>query len=104
LEILARAQPIENDNRPFLELIRQEAIHLPWGTTILIITSQAAQEILPTVFFLKRTGFQVTLILVQSPGTYIQTRAETVEQIQEWGCPIFRIGREKDVKAWVSAS
>ncbi len=96
LEVLARVQSI-HEAANFLEDLRQEAVHLSWGTTTIIITSHETEELAKTLLFLKRSGFQVTLVLVQP----IEVRSRLkVGPIPELGVPIFKIRREKDVEVW----
>lgn len=66
LELLAAvthfsAQPIE-------ELLLQEALGLPWGTTLLIVTAIAHDDLLAALLDLKRSGRQVVLFtLAEKP-------------------------------------
>lgn len=94
LEILARVQAATPTQ--FLERLRQEAVHLSWGTTIIVITSGESEELLETLLLLKRSGFQPTLVLVQPPGR----RLSRLKQTQKLDVPVFRIQREKEVEVW----
>jgi uncharacterized protein (DUF58 family) len=96
LEVLARVQNIDDDPY-FLESVRREAVYLSWGTTIILITSHPSVELAKTVLFLKQSGFQVTLVLVDPLRKRRQTREEPP---QELGIPVFKIRQEKDVEAW----
>jgi uncharacterized protein (DUF58 family) len=96
LEVLARLQPAETDTH-FLESVRQEAVHLPWGTTIMVITSHQSEELAKTLLFLKRSGFQVTLVLVDPVRAYRKMREEPIKALD---LPIFKIRREKDIEVW----
>jgi uncharacterized protein (DUF58 family) len=97
LDILARAQSIQEDDN-FLATIRREAVHLSWGTTIIVITSIHSEELAQTLLFLKRSGFQVALVVI-SPRemVYRQTRDEPVPNLK---VPTFKIRDEKDIEAW----
>lgn len=95
LEVLARVEGSDTTN--FLQRVQQEAVHLSWGTTIIIITSTESEELLKTLLLLKRSGFQVTLVLVQ-PAAYPHPQTK---QVQELGITTFRVRREKDVEAWL---
>lgn len=94
LEILARVEG--NPDPVFLERLRQEAVHLAWGTTIIIITSTESEQLLQSALLLKRSGFQVTLVFVQ-PEAYSHTQ---IRQTGQLGLTAFYIRREKDVEAW----
>lgn len=98
LEVLARVQATP-DTR-FLETVRQEAVHLSWGTTLVIITTAAeSEELLQTVLLLKRAGFQVTLVLIYPPAQ----RQINEGRIRELNVPLFRIRQEKEVEVWSAA-
>lgn len=94
LEVLARVQAAAN--LQFLDRLRQEAVHLSWGTTLIVITSGESEELLETLLLLKRSGFQPTLVLVQPPGR-LQTRLEGVYHLN---LPVYRIQREKEIEVW----
>ena len=95
LEILARVQSLLAEAH-FLEDIRREAVHLSWGTTSTIITSHQSAELLQTLLWLKHSGFQVALTLVDPPRQRV-TRPETWPDL---GISVYTIKREKDVEAW----
>ena len=97
LEVLARVEG--GDDTAFLNRLQQEAIHLSWGTTIIIITSTQSEELLNTALLLKRSGFQVTIVLVQ-PAAYSYPLIE--QTAQGLGISIFTIKREKDIEAWLA--
>jgi len=95
LEVLARVEGTEGVD--FSRSLREESIHLSWGTTLIIITSAESEALLDTVLLLKRSGFHVTLILVQPAAySYPQTM-----RVQELGVPVYRVTREKDIETWL---
>jgi hypothetical protein len=49
----------------FPPALRSAAVHLPWGATIVVVSGSADAELLKTMLLLKRSGFSVSLILVQ---------------------------------------
>ncbi len=95
LELLARVQA--GYQTQFLERVRQEIVHLSWGTTIIVITSDESPELLDTLLLLKRSGFQITLALVQPPRRRLDSPAH---QAKVLGIPVYRIQREKNVEIW----
>jgi hypothetical protein len=97
LEILARVQAATDIQ--FLDRLRREAVHLSWGTTLMVITSGESEELLDTLLLLKKSGFQPTLALVQPPGR-LQTRQERVQNLN---LPVYRIQREKEIEVWPAA-
>lgn len=106
LEALARVQMIETEETDFLESVRQESVHLSWGTTLIIITSHQSPELLQMLLKLKRTGFQVTLVLVESISRFTRQtkRPESPTPSVELGIPLYRIRQEKDIELWLPAT
>jgi uncharacterized protein (DUF58 family) len=94
LEVLARAQV--TPTAPFVELLRNESMDLPWGATILAITGQESEALFETLLYLKRTGFAVALILVQPmlPSPELQKQADMLN------LPVYRVWQERDLEAW----
>ena len=84
LDILARVQPAsaeaaarqspesrrinhaQQTPRPqsFLELLQAEQANLPWGTTVVLVTGSAGEELLDVIFKLRRRGLIVVLALI----------------------------------------
>jgi len=93
LEVLARAQL--QSERPFSETLRQECLTLPWGTTVLIVTSSHRPELLDICHFLRRRGLALTIALVE--GSRVRTAAPDTPF---GGLPVKRIANERDVAAW----
>lgn len=77
----------------FAALLREMAGDLPWGATLSIITGSERQELLDTLFYLRRAGFAVVLILVQ-PG-----RAPASITVGRQSVPVYRVWEERDVGA-----
>jgi uncharacterized protein (DUF58 family) len=96
LEILARVRA-SIDEAYFLETLRQTAVHLSWGTTAIIITSHETAELAETLLLLKRSGLQVTLVLVQSITSRVESQTTGIQQL---GIPVFKIRGEKQVEVW----
>jgi uncharacterized protein (DUF58 family) len=92
LEVLARVEG--TPDRRFIPTIRQESVHLSWGTTVTVITGGQSDELLLTLLSLKRAGFQVALVLVQ-PAAY------AYPPVSPWpGIGTIIIQREKDIERW----
>lgn len=100
LEVLARVQMIAGDESRFLKHIRQEAVHLSWGMTTLIITGHGSDELSKTLLLLKRSGLRVTLVLVQPSEGRLDPHTD---QMQELGIPIYKIRRYQEVETWSPA-
>jgi uncharacterized protein (DUF58 family) len=94
LEVLARAQ-VASETR-FAELLRHESVNLSWGATLVIITGHEGEALFDTLVYLRRAGFAVALILVQSgrPSETMQKRADLL------GIPVHRVWDVEDLEAW----
>jgi len=90
LEVLARIQPA--DSGDFLANLRQQAVHLSWGATIIIITNHGSEALSETTLWLRQTGFNPAIVLVGR-----DTRAELAAQLST---PVFEIWGEKDIETW----
>jgi uncharacterized protein (DUF58 family) len=95
LEVLARAQPEEAT--PFPEVMRRESVRLSWGATVVVITGQEGESLYEGLVHLRRAGFAVALILVQSgkPSAELEARAGLL------GVPVQRVWRETDLRAGI---
>jgi uncharacterized protein (DUF58 family) len=96
LEVLARVEA--TSDTLFLEQLRQQAVHLSWGTTIIIITSQPSTALLNSVLLLKRSGYRAVLVLVQPVGYADASDGHA----QDLKVPTFYVKREKDIEAWLA--
>lgn len=63
LEVLARVQ-IATGGR-FVDLLRDQSVHLAWGSTLVVITGQVDEELLGMLMYLKHGGHAVSLFLIQ---------------------------------------
>jgi uncharacterized protein (DUF58 family) len=62
LEALAQLHQVETIS--MARFIRQEASNLPWGSTLLVIAAQPAEDLLATLLDMKRVGRSVALVKV----------------------------------------
>ncbi len=99
LEVLARVQ--FRDETHFLKQLRHEAIHLSWGTTLIIITSHITEELQENILFLKRSGFRATLILVNPPRSRVKEPSQSSQELQ---LPVFKVRSEKDIEVWAPST
>ena len=60
----ALAQLYQMETMPISRFIQQEARNLPWGSTLVVISAQSADELQATLLDLKRVGRSVALIKV----------------------------------------
>ena len=110
LELLARIEPrptgptahITNlgGRVPFTTLLRTEAPHLPWGATLIIITARETNALLDTLFQLRRSGFNIVLILTErilrapAPGEATHGSAKAM------GFTSYEVWKEEDFDVW----
>ncbi len=101
LEILARADVTtmgEDDHEAsiaFAGFVRHEALHLPWGTTVIAISGQASPALLDTLAQLHEGGFAVALILARRGLTAQDLR----ERAQVLGVPLYHVWTDRDLGA-----
>jgi uncharacterized protein (DUF58 family) len=92
LEVLARVQPVTGAR--FVDLLREESVHLPWGSTLLLITGTIDDSLAETVLYLRRRGHATAVVLVQeasrsggAPGNL-------------GGIPVYRVWEDADLAVW----
>jgi uncharacterized protein (DUF58 family) len=93
LEVLARVRITAGV--PFADLLRHESVNLSWGATLSVITGRESETLFDTLFYLRRAGFAVALILVQParPSHELRARANLL------GIPVHRVWTERDLEA-----
>ena len=94
LDILARVQSTETT--PLVELLRQESVHLSWGTTLIIIAGLADEALFDQLFQVLRRGLDIMLILAGPVYNLklIQQRADY------FGFPVYSFLNERDLYMW----
>jgi len=80
LEVLAQIHQVETTS--ISKFIRQEVRHLPWGSTLVVITAQANEQTISTLLDLKRVGRSVALIKIGGKALKTDTGTLPVYQIQ----------------------
>jgi len=94
LEILARIRALETT--PFITLFRQNRVHLPWGTTAIIITGSAEPDIFDELLQARHAGVSPVLILCgEHPSHHQATRHAKL-----FGIPVQVLRDEKDLDIW----
>jgi len=95
LETLARAEVVENS--PLIPLIQKQRYHLAWGTTLIVITGRANDDLLSELYQARREGGNVVLILAgrDSSDETIRARGESL------GIPVYFIATERDLGIWM---
>jgi uncharacterized protein (DUF58 family) len=95
LETLARIQTID-DADLLATQIQNHRIHLPWGTTLIVITGSVGDALLNELYQARRAG-QNAIIIVSGRAVGvkdIQTRA------RYFGIPVIPIAHESDLERW----
>jgi uncharacterized protein (DUF58 family) len=98
LDLLARVELVAEGEEavPFLELLNRKSLALPWGSTVVAITSQEADGLMETLLVLRRRGLRILLVLT-CPSRGFDATAARAAQI---GVPTVRIWAEKDLDTW----
>ena len=106
LEVLARVQAVSDGGAAlaaspsFANLLRHAKASLSWGATITIITGRETTSLLDVLFYLRRAGYAIALILVQ-PGTPSQGLRDRSERLS---VPIYRVWQEQDIESMIGQS
>jgi uncharacterized protein (DUF58 family) len=79
----ALAQLHQMETIPAGRLIQQEAHNLPWGSTLVVISAQPADELLAALLDLKRVGRSVALIKVGGDAPGVSTDNLSVYHIHD---------------------
>jgi uncharacterized protein (DUF58 family) len=94
LDVLARIRSIPTT--PFVQLLQRETPHLPWGTTVILITGSVDEALFDEIFRARRAGLNVVLILC---GT-VPNLAEVQHRAEHFGIPVQHFARERDLDVW----
>jgi uncharacterized protein (DUF58 family) len=103
LEILARAQTYSREQvppsdhplpLPFSEFLRDVAMHLTWGTTLVIITGRKVDALIDVIAYLKQQGLAIALILVMpdAPSEIVKNESEILN------LPVYHVWQEEDLE------
>jgi uncharacterized protein (DUF58 family) len=94
LDLLARIQVSKDDS--FSQLIRRTTANLPWGTTLVLITSQMTEELFDELFQTQRSGLNGVVILVGRVSGW----QEAQQRARHFGFPLYNVKDESDIEAW----
>ncbi|MGQ0600142.1 MAG: DUF58 domain-containing protein [Anaerolineales bacterium] len=92
LETLARVHMASAFS--FTEFLRAQRPHLPWGTTLIIITGRDTPELLDTLALLRQAGFPLALILVQ----YVRATQAMQQRAAILRMPLYHVWHEDDAE------
>jgi uncharacterized protein (DUF58 family) len=98
LETLARVEIVENSM--FIPLIQRQRYQLAWGTTLIVITGSAGDEVLDELYQARRRGQNAVLILAgrDTSQEAIRRRANIL------GIPFFSVATEQDLRIWTQGT
>lgn len=94
LESLARVETI--DSSAFVPIIQQQRYHLAWGTTLIVITGGANDELLHELGEARRAGQNPLLILAGRDASDDAMQ----RQASAFGVPLVSIATERDLILW----
>jgi uncharacterized protein (DUF58 family) len=94
LDILARIEVTEKS--PLTDILRHERYHLSWGTTLIVITGQANDDLLDELYQSRRAG-QNALLILAGPITNEQ---EITQRANHFGIPVVPILNERGLDIW----
>jgi uncharacterized protein (DUF58 family) len=94
LEILARIRAVETEAFPML--LRQQRVHLSWGTTMIVVTGSADTALFDELLQGKRAGLNPVLILCGEHPNHRQA----IQQGKIYGIPTQVLRDEKDLNVW----
>jgi hypothetical protein len=79
LELLARVELSER-SRPLTSLLTERAAALPWGSTVIVVTGMAGDELFLALNRLRQAGLLVVLFLIEPTGNVaaVEGRARAV--------------------------
>lgn len=102
LDLLARVEVVtETETKteaavPFLDLLNRKSLALPWGSTVVAITSQEGEGMMETLLALRRRGLRILLVLT-CPSRGFDLTAQRAGQI---GVQTVRMWTERDLDTW----
>jgi uncharacterized protein (DUF58 family) len=98
LETLARVEVTPNG--ALAPLLQQQRYHLAWGTTMIVITGTASDDLLDELYQARRAGQNAMLILA---GREVADDAG-LKRAKTFGIPVFSIATEYDLRIWMMGS
>jgi uncharacterized protein (DUF58 family) len=94
LETLARIEMTHESS--LVPLIQRQRYHLPWGTTLIVITGEVGSDLLAELYQARRAGRDAVLI---QAGT-ASFSADIQAQAELYGIPMVSIPNERGLDIW----
>jgi uncharacterized protein (DUF58 family) len=98
LETLARVEMDEKAS--LLPLLQEQRYQLEWGTSLIVITGKAGEELLNELYQARRGGQNAMLLLVGMDAS----NDETLKRARTFGIPVFSIATERDLQIWMQGA
>jgi hypothetical protein len=97
LDLLARVEvALEDTAVPFLTLLTRRSLSLPWGSTVVLVTSREVEGLMDTLLTLRRRGLVIILALT-CQDRHFQRTSQRASQI---GVHTYRLWSEQDLDVW----
>jgi uncharacterized protein (DUF58 family) len=94
LDLLARIETTQES--PLASIIQRERFHLSWGTTLIVITGEAGDDLLDELYQARRAG-QNALLILAGPVT---DEREVTRRADRFGIPVIPILNERGLDIW----
>jgi uncharacterized protein (DUF58 family) len=94
LETLARVK--SSGGQPLAHLLHQQRPHLTWGTTVVVITGQADDDLFHEFFQAQRAGLDIVLILCGE----ITGLMDIKRRAKRFDIPVYNLWSEQDLEIW----
>lgn len=94
LDLLARVQA--GDGPDFPSFLQRETSRLAWGCTLVLVTGRVDDALFAAMAYLRRSGFSVVLVTVDSGASFSLVRARA----GRIGVPAFEVWEEEDLERW----
>ncbi len=94
LETLARVQTSERTR--FTPFLRQQIPHLPWGTTLALISGQVEDSLFDELFQAQRRGLNVVIILAGRGANALETK----RRAESFGFTVYAFRKEEELDLW----
>jgi uncharacterized protein (DUF58 family) len=95
LELLARIQVVDG-GESITNKIRNQRVHLPWGTTLIVITGSVDDSLLDELYQVRRSGQSVVIIL---SGRVLKVN-DIQAQAKYFGIPVIPLSNETELEQW----
>jgi uncharacterized protein (DUF58 family) len=97
LDLLARIQVMpEGEADPFLDILNRRSMGLPWGSTVVVVTSREVDGLLNTLLALRRRGLVVILVTTCTDRDF----AQTVRRADQIGIRALEVRSEQGMDVW----